>query len=113
MPFTKRRLAPAVSVTISSTLPSAAVDLTEISLTGVLVPALASSGDITIQVSAASSGTYTPLQLSDLSGAWTLTAGTTVAKSFFVPDLAPFPFAKVVIDTTQGSSATFTFIGRG
>ena len=113
MSYTKRRIAPSIEVTLSSTTLSAAVDLGLISLAGFTAGALVSSGDISLHVAPASSGTYTPLQLSDLSGAWEITSGTTVSKSYFVPDLAPWPFAKVLIDTTQASSATFTFVGRG
>ncbi len=113
MGFTQRRIAPVVAITLSSTTLSTAVDLGLMSVTGFTAGPLVSSGDISLHVASASSGTYTPLQLSDLSGAWEVTSGTTVSKSYFVPDLAPFPFVKVLLDTTQSSSATFTFAGRG
>ena len=113
MGFTQRRQAPDITITLSSTTLSTAVDLGKMSLVGLITGALASSGDISLHTASASSGTYTPLQLSDLSGAWEITSGTTVSKSYFVPDLAPYSFAKVLLDTTQSSSATFTFVGRG
>ena len=113
MAFTQRRIAPVITFTHSSTSLSAAVDLGKMGITGFTPGPLVSSGDISLHVSAASSGTYTPLQLADLSGPWEITSGTTVSKSYFVPDLAPFAFTKVLLDTTQNSSATFTFVGRG
>ena len=113
MGFTQRRIAPIIEITLSSTTLSTAVDLGKMALVGFTPGPLVSSGGISLHVASASSGTYTPLQLADLSGPWEVTSGTTVSKSYFVPDSAPYSFIKVLLDTTQNSSATFTFSGRG
>jgi len=113
MAFATRRLGQTQTVVVSSCGgDSTLANIKTMSIIGLDMPKFSAATTVGVKVSQSSSGTFRPLLKSDLTGAWEYASTGNV--SVFVPDVAPFQWAKVAVGgTTVSPAETFFIIGRG